>query len=58
MPQWQGYGANQARREIRMLSGNGLAGIFQRRSNDALTAEEQLIRENTLAGLIADKGGE
>ena len=37
---------------------HGLAGISQRRSNDALTAEEQLIRENILAGLIADKGGE
>jgi hypothetical protein len=37
---------------------HGLAGISQRRSNDAVTAEEQLIRESILAGLIADKGGQ
>ena len=37
---------------------HGLAGITQRRANGALTADEQAIREDILAGLIADKGGE
>src|SRR5438094_10493414 len=37
---------------------HGLAGISQRRANGALTPEEQTIREDILAGLIADKGGE
>jgi hypothetical protein len=36
---------------------HGLAGIIQRRSNSALTPDEQAIREDILAGLIADKGG-
>jgi hypothetical protein len=35
-----------------------LAGITQRRVNGALTADEQAIRQDILAGLIADKGGE
>jgi hypothetical protein len=37
---------------------HGLAGISQRRANGALTPDEQAIREDILAGLIADKGGE
>jgi len=37
---------------------HGLAGITQRRANGALTADEQAIREDILAGLIADKGGQ
>jgi len=35
-----------------------LASITQRRANGALTADEQAIREEILAGLIADKGGQ
>jgi hypothetical protein len=37
---------------------HGLAGITQRRANGALNSNEQTIREDILAGLIADKGGE
>jgi hypothetical protein len=37
---------------------HGLAGISQRRVNGALNPTEQAIREDILAGLIADKGGE
>jgi hypothetical protein len=37
---------------------HGLAGISQRRANGALTPDEQAIREDILAGLLADKGGE
>ena len=37
---------------------HGLAGISQRRANGALTPDEQDIRADILAGLIADKGGE
>src|SRR5436309_14704590 len=37
---------------------HGLAGITQRRANGAFTPDEQTIREDILAGLIADKGGE
>jgi hypothetical protein len=37
---------------------HGLASITQRRANGALTADEQAIREEILAGLIADKGGQ
>src|SRR5215831_12223259 len=37
---------------------HGLAGITQRRANGALTADEQAVREEILAGLIADKGGQ
>src|SRR5437867_421789 len=37
---------------------HGLAGISQRRTNGALTPDEQSIREDILAGLIADKGRE
>ena len=37
---------------------HGLAGVTQRRANGALTPDEQTIREDILAGLIADKGGE
>ena len=37
---------------------HGLAAIGQRRINGALTLDEQAIREEILAGLIADKGGE
>ena len=36
---------------------HGLAGISQRRVNGALTADEQAIREEILAGLVNDKGG-
>jgi hypothetical protein len=36
---------------------HGLAGISQRRLNGALNPTEQTIREDILAGLIADKGG-
>ncbi len=35
-----------------------LAGISQRRANNALTPGEHAIREEILAGLFADKGGE
>jgi hypothetical protein len=37
---------------------HGLAGITQRRANGALNPDEQVIREDILAGLLADKGGE
>src|SRR5205807_2627548 len=37
---------------------HGLAGISQRRANGALTPGEHAIREEILAGLFADKGGE
>jgi hypothetical protein len=37
---------------------HGLAGISQRRSTGALTPDEQAIREEILAGLLNDKGGE
>jgi hypothetical protein len=37
---------------------HGLAGISQRRVNGALNHAEQSIREEILAGLVADKGGE
>jgi hypothetical protein len=37
---------------------HGLAGISDRRANGALTETEQSIRQEILAGLIQDKGGE
>jgi hypothetical protein len=37
---------------------HGLAALQSRRANGALTVEEQDIRADILAGLIADKGGE
>ena len=37
---------------------HGLAGISQRRNNGALNPTEHSIREEILAGLLADKGGE
>jgi hypothetical protein len=37
---------------------HGLARISQRRVNGALNSNEQSIREEILAGLLADKGGE
>src|SRR5262249_2675908 len=37
---------------------HGLAAVRQRRVNGALTPSEQSIREDILAGLLADKGGE
>ena len=37
---------------------HGLAGISQRRVNGALNSNEQSIRREILAGLLADKGGE
>jgi len=37
---------------------HGLAGISQRRNNGALNSTEHSIREEILAGLLADKGGE
>jgi hypothetical protein len=37
---------------------HGLAAVQNRRANGALTVEEQDIRSDILAGLIADKGGE
>jgi hypothetical protein len=37
---------------------HGLASISQRRINGALNPSEQSIREEILAGLLADKGGE
>jgi len=37
---------------------HGLAGISQRRINGTLNSNEQSIREEILAGLLADKGGE
>jgi hypothetical protein len=37
---------------------HGLAGVSQRRANGGLAPDEQTIREDILAGLIADKGGE
>jgi len=38
--------------------GHGLAGISQRRANGALNPTEHSIREEILAGLLADKGGD
>jgi hypothetical protein len=37
---------------------HGLSAVDQRRTNGALTSDEQSIREEILAGLIQDKGGE
>ena len=37
---------------------HGLAGISQRRVNGSLTLSERSIREEILAGLLADKGCE
>jgi hypothetical protein len=37
---------------------HGLAGISDRRANGALSPEEQSVRQQILAGLVADKGGE
>src|SRR6266545_5894723 len=37
---------------------HGLATIERRRADGALTEEEQDIRTDILAGLVADKGGE
>ena len=37
---------------------HGLAAVQQRRINGALNPAEQSIREEILAGLLADKGGE
>jgi len=37
---------------------HGLAGISQRRNNGALNSTEHSVREEILAGLLADKGGE
>lgn len=37
---------------------HGLASISQRRANGALAPDEQAIREEILAGLVQDKGGE
>jgi len=37
---------------------HGLAGISQRRFNGALNPTEHSIREEILAGLLADKGGD
>jgi hypothetical protein len=37
---------------------HGLAGVAQHRSDGALSPAEQSIREEILAGLISDKGGE
>ena len=37
---------------------HGLAGISQRRANGALNPTEHSIREEILAGLLADKGAE
>jgi hypothetical protein len=36
---------------------HGLAGIAQRRADSSLNPTEQLIREEILSGLLADKGG-
>ena len=37
---------------------HGLAGISQRRVNGALNSTEHSVREEILAGLLADKGGD
>ena len=37
---------------------HGLAGISQRRDNGALNPTEHSVREEILAGLLADKGGD
>ena len=37
---------------------HGRAGISQRRNNGALNSTEHSIREEILAGLLADKGGD
>ena len=37
---------------------HGLAGISQRQANGALNPTEHSIREEILAGLLADKGGD
>jgi len=37
---------------------HGLAGISQRRNNGALNSKEHSVREEILAGLLSDKGGE
>src|SRR5215472_4327864 len=36
---------------------HGLAGIAQRRADGVLNPAEQSVREEILAGLLADKGG-
>ena len=37
---------------------HGLAGISQRQANGALNPTDHSIREEILAGLLADKGGD
>jgi len=37
---------------------HGLAGISQRRFNGVLNSTEHSVREEILAGLLADKGGD
>ena len=37
---------------------HGLAGISHRRANSALNPTEHSVREEILAGLLADKGGD
>ena len=49
---------NQVHQQTRNAFKHGLTSITQRRVNGALTPDEQAIREEILAGLIADKGGE
>jgi hypothetical protein len=55
---WPGYAANQVPPANQNAFKHGLAGITQRRINGALTSDEQTLRADILAGLIADKGGE
>jgi hypothetical protein len=55
---WQACAAKSGPPANQNAFKHGLAGISQRRANGALTSDEQAIREDILAGLLADKGGE
>ena len=55
---WQGYAGKSGPPGNQNAFRHGLAGISQRRANGALNPTEHSIREEILAGLFADKGGE
>jgi hypothetical protein len=57
-PKWQAYpGGGSGPPANQNAFKHGLADISQRHLNGALNPTEQTIREDILAGLIADKGG-
>jgi len=55
---WQGISGRSGPPGNQNAFRHGLAGIAQRRADGSLNPTEQSIREEILAGLLADKGGE